>query len=794
MAELKTVGSNILRREGSDKLTGRSLYPDDFVMEHQLHGATVRSPHAHARILNIDTSRAEAAPGVVRVLTAKDVPGHNSHGVLYKDHNVFCRDKVRRIGDPVAVVLAETVEQACIAARLVDVSYQALPAVFDPREAMKPGAPEVNEFNDRFFFYDENMDMSWTRPESDPYPNVIFHYRCRKGDADQAWAGCAAVVENTFYSPFVDHAFIQTESGIAYRADDGKLVVCAASQYPHFDRVEVAEALGIAEHELRIINPAIGGAFGAREDITIQIHAALGTLLTGRPVKITYEREESFYAHSKRHPIHMKARMGADASGKLVAFEAELIGDSGAYASWAINVLRKAGVHITGPYVIPNVKVDSFAVYTNNPFTGAMRGFGANQITMVHETLMEMLAEQLNLDPFEIRRQNIYRVGSETGNGQILTEGVPLDRCLNAIESAMQDTPLVQQSGAIRRGRGIAACWYGTGYGNGFPDVSVAEVELVPDGTILLRVGATEVGQGAKTVMPQICAEALGVPVTRIRMISENTDECEDSGTAAATRQTYNTGNAVRIASESFKKALIREAVDLLNRTRDDFSKINTALNFEIGDGAVYLKILPKTRIGIADIAATLKQEGRTLRVKESFTAQTIKLDADGYGAPYWPYTFNAYGVEVEVDTITGQVRCTQAWCAQDVGRALNPTMVVGQIDGGFAMGLGYALYEDLVVQNGKIKNPTLSNYIIPTAMDVPDIQRFIIEDPVSSAPFGAKGIGEPTTVPVAPAILNAIYDAVGIRLTRVPALPEAVLEALESSGQGYHRHLRQSA
>lgn len=336
----------------------------------------------------------------------------------------------------------------------------------------------------------------------------------------------------------------------------------------------------------------------------------------------------------------------------------------------------------------------------------------------------------------------------------------------------------------IKKGRGIAATWYGTGYGNGFPDVSVAEVELAADGRVILRVGAAEVGQGARTIMPQICAEAVGVNAEDIIILSESTEDCEDSGTAAATRQTYNTGNAVRLAGETFKKELIREAVEIMNRPRDTFSKLNTALHFDIEDHEVYLKHLPKLRISIKAVAETLAQEGRTLRVKESFTAQTVRMDENGYGAPYWPYTFNAYGVEVAVDTLTGRVQCTKAWCAQDVGRAINPELCEGQIDGGFVMGLGYALYEDLGVKEGKINNNRFSKYIIPTAMDVPVINKYLIEDPENTAPYGAKGIGEPVMVPVAPAILNAIHDAVGIWITALPATPEKVLAALQAKEQ----------
>lgn len=332
----------------------------------------------------------------------------------------------------------------------------------------------------------------------------------------------------------------------------------------------------------------------------------------------------------------------------------------------------------------------------------------------------------------------------------------------------------------IKKGRGIASCWYGTGYGNGFPDVSVADVELLTDGKVLLRVGAAEVGQGSRTIMPQLVAEVLGITVDDIEIFSEDTDECEDSGTAAATRQTYNTGNAVKLASETFRKKLINEAVHLINKSVGDFDKLNANHKFKVENNEVYLEILPTKKVSFAEIAKNLVEEGRTLRVRESFTAQTVRMDENGYGAPYWPYTFNAYGVEVEVDTDTGRVQCKKAWCAQDVGTAVNPELVEGQIDGGFAMGLGYALYEDLGVKKGEIANNKFSKYIIPTSMDMPTIQKFIIEDPETSAPYGAKGIGEPVMVPVAPAILNAIYDAVGVRLTSLPASPDKVLKAIK--------------
>ncbi len=324
-----------------------------------------------------------------------------------------------------------------------------------------------------------------------------------------------------------------------------------------------------------------------------------------------------------------------------------------------------------------------------------------------------------------------------------------------------------------KKGRGIAISWYGTGYGNGFPDVSIATVELKPDGKINLRVGATEVGQGAKTIMPQVCAEALGISPDDVTMICENTDEFQDSGTAAASRQTYNTGNAVKRASEAFVQRLYEEAAEAL--------ELNAPVGFKTEDGKIWLEMFPAKNMTFADIAKRFPEEN--LMITETFTAQTLGMDKEtGQGAPYWPYTFNAYGVEVEVNTMTGRVQVTKAWCAQDVGRAINPELVEGQIDGGFVMGLGYALYEDLGVHKGTIKNNKFAKYIIPTAMDIPEIEKFIVEDPENTAPYGAKGIGEPVMVPVAPAILNAIYDAIGVRITEVPATPDKILAAIKQA------------
>lgn len=407
MAELKVVGQSEIRVDALLKVTGKAMYPQDLCMDGMLYGVTVRStePHAYIRV-NID--EASKVKGVVKIFTHTDVPGANHHGVLFKDHEVFCSKKVRRIGDPIAFVAAESQEAAVEGAKKVRVEYDEIKAVFDPEEAIKDGAVRVHEDRE----------------------NVIYHYRLRKGDVDSAFREAYAISENVYCTPMVDHAFLQPEAGISYIDDEGRVVVCASTQYPHFDRLEIAEALGVNEDRVRYINPAVGGAFGGREDITLQIHIAVATWELKRPVKTVYTREESFLAHSKRHPMKMYYKTAANKDGYLTAMEAKIIGDSGAYASWAINILRKAGVHSTGPYYIPNVKVDSFAVYTNNPFTGAMRGFGAAQVAVAYEQQVDILAEKLGISPVEMRLRNGFKRGSQTATGQILEEGVPLSRCI----------------------------------------------------------------------------------------------------------------------------------------------------------------------------------------------------------------------------------------------------------------------------------------------------------------------------------------------------------------------------
>ncbi len=744
---LKSVGKNLIRVDAYSKVTGKALYPQDIYMENMAYGKTLRSTKAHAYV-KIDTSEAEKVEGVLRVFTHKDVP-LNEFGVIFKDHEVFTSNKVKKIGESLAFVVAESYNACDEGLKAIKVTYDEIPGVFDPIEAMKEGAPQVHDHT----------------------PNNMFHYKLRTGNVEEKWDSYV-VAENTYSSHMVEHIFLQPEAGLSYIEEDGTLTVVLATQYPHYDREEVAKTLNLPEEKVRIINTAIGGAFGAREDISLQVHLALAALTLKRPIKTIYKREESFLAHSKRHPMVMKYKTGADKDGYLQFMEAEIIGDTGANASWATNVLRKAGVHATGPYHIPNVKVDSYAVYTNNPFAGAMRGFGATQVPIAIEQQMDILAEKLNMDPIEFRLKNVFRKGGKTATGQVLLESIPVDRCLEEMVSYSKEYKKIKeekgQNPLKKRGLGVAASYYGTGYGNGFPDISRATVRLLEDSKIGVYVGATEVGQGAKTAMVQIVAETLNINEADIKLVSEDTKYMLDSGTAAATRQTYNTGNAVKIACENFLKELKTVAQKEL--------ELNAIVGLELEEGEIYLSFFPEKRISIKALS---EKYANKVEAYGEFVAQTTTMDPEtGHGAPYWPYTFNACLVLVEVDTTTGRVELLKSAFAQDVGRAINPKIIEGQVDGGFAMALGYALFEDLNLVKGEMKNKMFSKYLIPTSMDMVDIDTILVEDPESTAPYGAKGIGEPTTIPVAPAILNAIYDAIGLRILDLPATPENLIKA----------------
>lgn len=712
---MDVVGKSVKRVDAYDKVSGKAIYPQDIYIDNMLYGATLRSTKPHAYI-KVDISKALELEGVIKIFTAKDIK-NNYHGVVLKDHQVFCENKVRRVGDPIAFVVAISKEVANMALEYIRIDYEEIECVFDPEIAMKNDSVKVH----------------------DNESNIVHHFKIRNGDIDKGFEECDIIVENEYKVPQVDHVFLQPESGVSTIDEDGNITLYISTQYPHYDVIEVSEALGIESNKVKIINCTVGGAFGGREDIMMQIHLALAAKELKRPIKTVYTREESFLAHSKRHSMIMKYKTGVTKDGKLKAIKVTIIGDTGAYASWAINVLRKAGVHATGPYEIENVWVDSYAVYTNNPFSGAMRGFGATQVPIAYEQQMDVLAQKLNMDPIEFRLNNIFRKGSKTATNQILKESVPLERCIKEVKNYIDIN---------KKGCGIGIMFYGTGYGNGFPDISNATVKINKYGKLEIYVGATEVGQGAKTIMSQIGAEVLKINIEDVIFINEDTSITPDSGTAAASRQTYNTGNAIKIACEKLRDEIAKEY---------DIKKY--------------------------DLKKVYKNMDEDKLVKHaSFTAYTTTMDEEtGIGDPYWPYTFGACGVEVDINEKTGEVKLLKAVVAQDVGKAINPQLIEGQIDGGFAMGVGYTLFEDLNVINGYIKNNKLSKYLIPTSLDTIDFKKIIVEDEESSAPFGAKGIGEPVIVYVAPAILNAVASKLDKRAYEIPLTPDKIINLINS-------------
>jgi len=728
MNRLKTVGTSSKRVEGMDKLNGISMYPQDIFMQDELIGLTIRSEIAHANF-KANYKKALKLDGVVDILTSKDV-SKNEHGVLFKDHQVFCDGTVKRVGDPIALIIAENLEIAKEASKLVQIDYTDLPGVFSLEESLKNETIIHNE------------------------TNVIAEIKIDKGQVD--FDKCDFVVEETFEVPSVEHAFLQPEASIAYLEGE-RVVVVSSTQYPHWDQIEIAEAIGLDTSKVKVINATVGGAFGGREDITSQIHAAIGALKIKRPIKIIYSREESVLAHSKRHAMEMKMKMGANREGKLIALKGEILADTGAYASWAPNILRKACVHASGPYEIPNVYIEGKSLYTNNPFAGAMRGFGATQVAVAYEQLIDMLAEKMGISNYELRLRNVLKVGSKTATSQVMYNSVPIEKCLRIAEEELNKLRGNDKPNVLT-GYGLALSIYGTGYGNGFPDVSNNVAKINEDGLIEISSGFTEVGQGAKTVMAQIASEVFNTDPSKIVINCENTDNTPDTGTAAASRQTYNTGNAVKKSCESLKDKILDYFVNKF--------ELNNKIGIEIENEEVYLKTLPSKRMLFSELSnLCLSGEG-------TFTAQTTTLDDCGQGAPYWPYGFNALGVKVEIDPKSGHINVVDGVFVQDVGKAINPRQIEGQMDGGFVMGLGYALYEDLNIKNGHIINKKFSNYILPTSKDMPTLKKIIVEDPEETGPYGAKGIGESVTIPVAPAILNAIFDASGVRFTKLPVTP----------------------
>lgn len=705
----------------------------------------VRSDRPHALVLDIDTSAAEKQPGCLRVFTYKDIPGVNRLGIISKDQRLLADGKVRCVGDPVALVAGETPEAAFSALKEIKVRYQDLPAIFDPEEALRPGAPEIHEGG-----------------------NLLAKKLVKKGDPDAAFEHADVIVERVYSTSFVEHTYLEPDAGLAYVDEDGIVVVYASTQNPHYDQKDVATLLGLDDERVRVIQAATGGGFGSKLDLNVQGFVALATFLLGRPARMVYTREEAFLCTSKRHPLAIRYKSGATSDGRLIAADVRILGDTGAYASYGLAVAARAAVHATGPYEVPNVFVESVLAYTNNPMAGAMRGFGVPQVAFAHESQMDLLAEALNLSPLEIRMRNCLRIGSETSTCQRLAASVGIGKCLKAVAPYYE-----KRSGTVgdslppfvKRGKGMAAMLYGIG-NTGMQNPSTARIELDRDGNVTLFTGAADMGQGSCTVLRQIAAEALGMGPESIKIVAADTLRTTNAGASSVSRQTYISGNAVLDATRKLADLMLSEAALILGLDRHELVLEN---------GSVRSTVNPEKSVSLQRIAQRAHRTGMPLSWSGYFDPETAPLDPEtGRGVPYATYAFACHVAEVEVDTLTGEVRVLRVVAAHDVGKAINPDNVRGQVTSGVAMGLGLALMEEYIPG----KTESMKDYHIPCCADIPEITTIIIEDPEPTGPFGAKGVGEPALIPTAPAILNAIADALGVRIYDLPANLERVLKA----------------
>jgi len=757
------VGHVMVRPDALPKVTGKALYADDFSYPGMLIGKTLRAGIPHATVLRLETEAARRLSGVRAVLTAADIPGEHNHGLVVKDWPalVGIGEKVRYVGDAVAIVAADSEEIARQALALIEAEYETLPVVSDPVQSRQPEAPVLHEKG-----------------------NLLKHIKVRKGDVEAGLAEAALVLDETFYTPITEHAFLEPECSIARPLPDGRIEIVVGSQIPYSDREQVARCLGLRHEQVRVIGTLIGGGFGGKEDIAGQIHAALLAQATGKPVKILYDRHESLLVHPKRHATQIRVRLGAAQDGRLIACETELYGDTGAYASLGEKVMTRATTHSAGPYVVPHVKADCYAMYTNNPPAGAFRGFGVTQSAFAIESVLDELAERLHLDPVELRRRNALRVGAVTNTGQLLTESVGLIECIDRVDAEMRrragGDPFRSRRVAgqphLRRAWGIAAAYKNTGLGGGAPDRATAEVELYDDGTAEVRTSSAEIGQGLVAVLQMIAAEELRLSPERIHVLLSDTDLTPDGGPTTASRQTYVTGNAVRFAAEGVRQAMSAALAERFDLPPEQVKFVEGLAQV---DGQ---------RLSYGDVARVMKAEGREPRASYEYWAPATQ-PLDSGGRMHFAFSFAAQAAEVEVDTETGEVRVLCIVAANDVGRAINPLGLLGQVEGGVMMGLGNALTEEFIVEDGRVFSDHLARYRMPGISHTPEIVSIVVEHPTSEGPHGAKGVGEIVSIPTTPAITNAIAFATGVRIRRLPvdqdwlaleiarrgALPEAI-------------------
>lgn len=748
-----SVGAPIRRVDGADKVTGAEPFGDDIAPPDTLVLRVIRSPHAHAAFHfgDLDAFVAES-PGIEAVLSAADVPGENRFGVIpdARDQPVFAETTARYRGEAVAAVIGKPEVMARFDGAGFPVTWTALSDLLDTGAAKADGADLIHP----------------DRPD-----NRLCRGHVRCGDAEAALAEADAVAEGHFSTAYVEHAYIEPEAGFARPVGD-RIEVYACTQAPVMDREALQAILGWPAERIRVVPTGVGGGFGSKLDVSVQPFLALAALKTGQPVRIAYSRRESMQSTTKRHPSRMHARIGARADGTLcgMAFEGDF--NTGAYSSWGPTVSVRVPVHASGPYRVADYQADACAIHTNGPPAGAFRGFGVPQGAIAQECLFDDLAEALGMDPLEFRIRNALRPGDRTVCGQVFDQGVGIGACFEALRPAWRAGRADCEAfnalgGSPRRGIGVAAGWYGCG-NTSMANPSTIKAGVRADGTVVLHQGATDLGQGSNTAITQIFAEALGLQPDKIKRVGPDTDVTPDAGKTSASRQTFVSGAAALRAGQALRSALLKLC--------------NSGEGAQIAAAEVGLTVTEAGQTHLLDLARMPPDaEGYVVAVQETYDPPTQPLDENGQGAPYAQYGYAAQLAMVEVDLTLGTTRALGFTAAHDVGRAINPMLVEGQVQGGIAQGLGMALMEEYLP--GRTEN--LHDYLIPTIGDVPPIETIIIEDPDPHGPYGAKGLGEHALIPTAPAILNAIRHATGVRLRQVPVTPSVLHAALREAGNG---------
>ncbi|MEX2148055.1 MAG: xanthine dehydrogenase family protein molybdopterin-binding subunit [Candidatus Rokuibacteriota bacterium] len=757
----RVIGRSLPRADAWEKVRGRPIFAGDFAVAGMLHARIVRSPYASARITRIDTAAAAALPGVIAVLTHADVPRNEMRmelpgrmaeataGAVLATQPVRARARGRSPGAPGGASAAETPDAAAAAADLVHVDYEPMPGIYDAVAALEPAAPHVHEGG-----------------------NVLRRWHLRRGDVAEGFRRAEVVVEHTYRTPFVDHVYMETETGVGWIDAEGVLTLRVSTQVLEHFR-DVADVLDLPHSRVRLEGAYLGGGFGGKEDVTVECLLGLLVWKTRRPVALVFSREESFIGHGKRHPYVLRYRTGATRAGDLTVLEAELVSDSGAYAALSPWVLLYSLVTAAGPYRVPHVKVDAVTVYTNNPVASAYRTFGSIQTCMAYESQMDALAEELGIDPLELRERNFLRKGDSIATGQVLESEPMLGETMRRAWQALG--PPRAGTGPARVARGLAASFTPYGRMCWTHDSASAWVGMEVDGTAVVRCAAPDVGGGQTSSLCSITAEVLGLPPERVVAVGRDSHFTPRAGTTTATRQLFMSGNAVLVAARELKRHLVDQAAEMLEAAPGDI---------ELEDGKAFVRGVPGRAVGFAAIVKAATAAGRPVQVLDKFDAPFAPTidPATGQGKPFNDYTFGTQAVEVEVDAETGRTRVTRLAACYDVGQAINPQSAAGQIEGGAVQGMGHAMMEEVILEEGISKNPHLLDYKIPTTLDAPIIETILLESGAGLGPFGAKGIGEPAMTPTPAALMNAVSRATGTRMTDLPLTAERILRALRPS------------